>query len=264
MSPILTGFRLNATAPERLADFFARALGFERTAAGLSLGPSHVVLSQASGAPYPGDAPGWSPLFQHFAIVTGDMAAAFERLRQASGWTPITRGGPQALPPSSGGVTAFKFRDPDGHPLELIAPVGASGRPTLRIDHSAVSAGDSARSIAFYTALGFRLGARTFNRGPEQERLDGLPGARVEVTALLQDPPGDCHIELLAYQGDHDRPQAAALGDVAATAMMMRAPDAEAFAAIGARLSEHLIEASPAMLLLRDPDGHLLEIGAGA
>ena len=27
--------------------------------------------------------------------------------------------GPQLLPPSTGSVTAFKVRDPDGHPLEL-------------------------------------------------------------------------------------------------------------------------------------------------
>ena len=41
-------------------------------------------------------------------------------LSAAAGWRPISEGGPQLLPPSNGAVRAFKFRDPDGHPLELI------------------------------------------------------------------------------------------------------------------------------------------------
>ncbi len=43
------------------------------------------------------------------------------RLCSVDGWTAISTDGPQRLPPSSGGVAAFKFRDPDGHPLELLA-----------------------------------------------------------------------------------------------------------------------------------------------
>ena len=33
---------------------------------------------------------------------------------------PITVGGPIRLPCASGGARAFKFRDEDGHPLELL------------------------------------------------------------------------------------------------------------------------------------------------
>ena len=259
--PALTGFRLNAREPDRLADFFVRALGFKRSPAGLALGPSRVALNRAAGAPYPAEVPGWSPLFQHFAIVTADMGASLERLIQVGGWAPITEGGAQTLPLASGGVTAFKFRDPEGHPLELIAPAAAaSGPPAPRIDHSAISVSDSARSIAFYAALGFRVGAQTLNQGPEQDRLDGLENAQVEVTALVQSQRANCHLELLAYQGAYVRAGIAALDDVAATRIQLRAADAETFSSISARLSEHLVQAWPAWLLLRDPDGHLVEI----
>ncbi|ODR96565.1 hypothetical protein AUC70_14945 [Methyloceanibacter stevinii] len=33
----------------------------------------------------------------------------------------VTAGAPVLLPPNTGSVTAFKFRDPEGHPLELIS-----------------------------------------------------------------------------------------------------------------------------------------------
>lgn len=236
----LVGLRLNAHDPGALADFFVRALGFERTAAGARLGPTAVDIAQATGAPYPIDLPPWSPLFQHVAIATSDMAAAMDRLAQAGGWTAITRGGPQTLPASSGGVTAFKFRSPEGHPLELIAFPAEAGRPSLRIDHSAISVADAARSIAFYQALGFRVGGRSLNQGPEQDRLDGLAGARVQVVALTPAVQQTPHLELLAYLGDYPRGAPAAEGDVAATRLV---------------LSGHAGRAR-----LRDPDGHRLKI----
>ena len=261
----VAGFRLNARDPDRLADFFVRALGFSGgPSGGLSLGPSHVALDRANGAAYPDDVPCWSPLFQHFAIVAGDMAAAVDRLAQVGGWTAISDGGPQTLPAASGGVTAFKFRDPEGHPLELIALQGpaASQRPTLHIDHSAISVRDSAGSAAFYEVLGFQVGARSFNHGPEQDRLDGLENAQVEVTALLTDDHPAPHVELLGYRGDWRRPAPADLGDVAATRMVFRAINADALGAIRARLPGHVIDDRGGSLLLRDPDGHLLEIEA--
>jgi catechol 2,3-dioxygenase-like lactoylglutathione lyase family enzyme len=85
-------------------------------------GQSLELMSFAQpGAPYPTGIAGTDTRFQHFAIVVGDVAAAYGRLLQCSGWTPITQAGPQRLPESSGGVCAFKFRDPEGHPLELLA-----------------------------------------------------------------------------------------------------------------------------------------------
>lgn len=108
-----------------------------------------------------------SNAFQHIAIVTNDMAAALRRLARL-GAQPISNADADrlgvTLPPSAGQVTAYKFRDPDGHPLELIAfPLGtgdsrwqapgnaATGTgPTLGIDHSAIGVRNADRSIAFY------------------------------------------------------------------------------------------------------------------
>jgi hypothetical protein len=106
----------------------------------LHLGSQVISLAetQAPGSSYPGDVPGWDPLFQHFAIVVSDMTAAYRNLQTLRSWIAISTDGPQILPPSSGGVTAFKFRDPDGHPLEMLAfapgatpPIGRLGRATL-------------------------------------------------------------------------------------------------------------------------------------
>ena len=156
--------------------------------------------------------------FQHAAIVARDMDAALRRLLPLAPG-PITRGGPQRLPVASGGVTAFKFRDPDGHPLELLefpaddvparwrGPAGAG--PTLGIDHLALAVADVVRSVAFYERLGFRVAGRQLNTGAAQARLDGLDAAdgaqgegdvAVDVVALrLPRAPGP-HLELLGYR----------------------------------------------------------------
>ena len=257
--------RLNARRPDALADFFVEALGFEPVAPGqgdcaLSLGANRLEIAGCDGQPYPAFVPGWSPLFQHFAMTTTDMAGAMARLGRVAGWTPISRGGPQRLPASSDGVTAFKFRSPEGHPLELIAfPDEAVGAPP-RIDHSAISVADTAASVAFYQSLGLVVGSRSLNQGRKQDRLDGLDGALVEVTALDL-PGGGAHVELLCYRGDYPRAGSpAAPDDVAATRMIWQGQGdldrlAEAFAA-------HVVGFDPmqGVLLLRDPDGHLLQL----
>jgi catechol 2,3-dioxygenase-like lactoylglutathione lyase family enzyme len=112
---------------------------------------------------YPTDSRSDDLWFQHCALVTNDIAAAYQRL-SAFPFTPISRYGPQRL---LSGIVAFKFRDPDGHLLELIQ----FPRPDLRaeggIDHSAISVADAERSIAFYAErLGLSLQSRQVNRGP--------------------------------------------------------------------------------------------------
>ena len=259
--------RLNARRPGALTAFYIQALGFERLSlrAGvitLALGASTLEIAACEGRPYPDVVPGWSPLFQHFAITTTDMAAAMARLGRTQSWTPISQGGPQRLPANTGGVTAFKFRDPEGHPVELIAfPNEGAGTPP-RIDHSALSVADTVTSVAFYEALDLLVGARSLNRGPEQDRLDGLDGAEVEVTALAF-PGGGPHVELLCYRGDY--PRAAVLpgpGDVGATRLMWSAPrDLDSLAKA---IAEHIVsyDRMGGILLIRDPDGHLLELTA--
>ena len=203
---------LNVRDLERATDFYADALGFTVTSlntdrAHLALGGQAIELvRQPDGKAYPEPRAANDPWFQHFAIAVADMDAAYARLSRHAP-EPITRGGPQLLPPSTGSVTAYKFRDPDGHPLELSflpgsdwsrmpSPGGGSARG---IDHTALAVGDLAASIAFYTGLGFRLGARLLNQGAEQARLDGLDDPVVDIVVLLP-PEGGPHIEMLHYR----------------------------------------------------------------
>jgi catechol 2,3-dioxygenase-like lactoylglutathione lyase family enzyme len=222
---------------------------------------------------YPADVAGWSPLFQHIAIVVGDMDRACAHLCTIPGWKPISTSGPQTLPISSGGVSAFKFRDPEGHPLELIAfPPGAvppqwqvaSQNVCLGIDHSAVSVSSTATSIAFYESLGLVSSGGSLNVGREQSMLDDVSDAVVEVTALspAQATP---HVELLCYQGDFDRRVPAQdVNDVAATRLVLTVESRATLDAICSRHSSALVsgpgsgENNLSRALLRDPDGHLI------
>jgi catechol 2,3-dioxygenase-like lactoylglutathione lyase family enzyme len=237
---------------------FERLMGVTGGADRITLGLGREIIElmqfDVLGEPYPRGSPSSDLVFQHFAIVVADMPRAFQRLSTAAGWTPISVGGPQCLPASSGGVTAFKFRDPEGHPLELLAfpegdssnwPAVSPDEACLGIDHSAISVSDSAVSIAFYESLGLCVSARSFNHGPAQERLDDVPGAQVEVTALAPPRPIP-HLELLCYRRARQRSTSVRrANDIAST-----------------RLVFELCRASNAaddqikMRLMRDSDGH--------
>lgn len=277
-----------------LATFYARAFGFTRCAGPnvdraladlmgvaaaevtlMRLGDETVALAQTRprGRSYPADVAGWSPLFQHFAIVVSDMAAAYAALRAISGWAPISTDGPQVLPSSSGGVTAYKFRDPEGHPVELLAyPAGAvpahwagrKGQSCLGIDHSAISVADTEQSVAFYSRLGLKRVASSLNQGLEQERLDGLPSPIVEVTAMAPETQSTPHVELLCYRGHFPRNQFLAnANDMAATQLVF-----DTASPIGCDMTVaprgRLIGAekyqSGSSRVLRDPDGHLIRL----
>ena len=82
------------------------------------------------GRPYPHASTSSDLWFQHFAIIVSDMDAAHRQLKAAGRFTPISEDGPVVLPASSGGVTAFKFRDAEGHPARasrLSCRQGAAG-----------------------------------------------------------------------------------------------------------------------------------------
>jgi catechol 2,3-dioxygenase-like lactoylglutathione lyase family enzyme len=255
---------------ERLAGFYETGLGFRRlaarrvdgadfegrvgatggaTALRLGLGDQRLELLQFDdpGQPYPEGVGGEDLRFQHFALVVSDMAGAFAWLQARAGWTAISRGQPVRLPPSSGGVTAFKFRDPDGHPAELLAFDAGQAPPAWRgrhdlflgIDHSAISVADAAQATAFYQGLGLRLSGRSHNRGPEQARLDGLADADTDILALSP-PAATPHVELLAYRTPPPRkPAPVGAHDVAATRLVFAGD-------------------TPGALI--DPDGHRLII----
>ncbi|HKW53704.1 MAG TPA: VOC family protein [Stellaceae bacterium] len=304
--PRIARFSLTTADAERLAAFYGDALGFERVAAEerggrgfarlmgideararvalLRLGRQEVelVAFAAPGEPYPAEVAGNDLAFQHMAIVVSDMQAAYARLREKGGWTPITRPEPQRLPASSGGVAAFKFRDPEGHPLELLEfPAGsvppawqgaAEAGPCLGIDHSAISVRDTARSVAFYERLGFAVTAWSLNRGIEQERLDGVPGAVVEVTALGYPGAVPPHLELLSYRIPAPRPAARLRSnDVAATRLVLEVDELPELArrlesASAAVVSSGVVsnDRGRRAVLLRDPDGHALCLLDGA
>jgi catechol 2,3-dioxygenase-like lactoylglutathione lyase family enzyme len=222
---------------DRAESFYRSALGFRRMSAGpvdaevlrvlgvgdaranelrMRIGEEELVLVQflADCRAYPVESRSDDLWFQHLAIVVSDMDRAYSRLRSTVGWRPISSDGPESLPASSGGVRAFKFRDPDGHPLELLWFPPGRGRPEwheralaaptdepfLGIDHSAVSVSSTRRSLAFYRSLGLHVAERSLNRGPEQSRLDGLGAARVRVTGLRPASDGGPGLELLAYR----------------------------------------------------------------
>ena len=217
----LLRFSLITHDREALAGFYERAFGFRRESARrtpaaaasttIALGAEQIELVEfdAPGDPYPAAQTCADLDFQHFALVVTNIVAVYRRLLTMIGWTPISRDGPVQLPESSGGVTAFKFRDPEGHPLELLefAPGAVPPRwrtphrdgQCLGIDHSAISVRDTARSVAFYRALGLHETQRTLNRGSEQDQLDALSEAHVEVTALGFATAGP-HLELLCYR----------------------------------------------------------------
>jgi catechol 2,3-dioxygenase-like lactoylglutathione lyase family enzyme len=274
----IIGFGLTSADAALLTEFYVRAFGarpissehlpeagFEPRMGGaggvlrheLKLGDESLDILQfdTPGRPYPRPLSPDDTVFQHFAIVVGDMGLAMTRLEGTEGWRPISIDGPQRLPHSSGGVIAFKFQDPEGHPLELLqfpdrsVPAhwrGRSGDETcLGIDHSALSVRDTAISVAFYRTLGFGVAGRTFNHGEAQARLDGLPSPELEVTALSLDAATP-HLELLCYRSQMRRPrQVLECNDVAATRIALAA----AAASNGTGAAQRLIT---------DPDGHHL------
>jgi catechol 2,3-dioxygenase-like lactoylglutathione lyase family enzyme len=262
---------------------FARMMGLadaEARVVLLRLGRQviELVAFARPGLPYPPDITSHDVRFQHMAIVVADIEAAYARLLAYHGWSAITSPQPQCLPARSGGVGAFKFRDPEGHPLELLAfPPGrappywqeaGAQDPCLGIDHSAIVVADTARSLAFYRRLGFRVAGRSLNHGVEQDRLDGVSGAVVEVTSLAPDPELPPHLELLCYRSPAICRSALPLprsNDSAATRIVLemeQLPETmrKMFAAQADFISDgagDLHDGRPAALI-RDPDGHAL------
>ena len=272
----LASFGLVTADADALAAFYEATLGCRRLACErrsgaqcltLGLGREIIALTQfdCPGRPYPRDTSCADLIFQHFAVVVTDMAAVYRRLTKIGGWRPISQGGPLRLPPRSGGVTAFKFRDPEGHPLELLAfpehdvpphwRALSGDDPCLGIDHSAIGIADSARSIAFYENLGLRVVAQTLNHGPEQSLLDGLAAPVVEVTALAP-VHATPHIELLCYRpATIDAGQEVRHDDIAATRLFLATHDLPRGPSDGAR-GEGLGRKT-----MLDPDGHRLLVG---
>jgi catechol 2,3-dioxygenase-like lactoylglutathione lyase family enzyme len=226
-----------------------------------------LVQFETAGRVYPVGSRSNDLWFQHLAIVVSDMDAAYSRLRSTADWHPISTEGPETLPASSGGVRAFKFRDPDGHPLELLwlpaghgrpdwqerARVAPSDEPFLGIDHSALAVSSTRRSLAFYRSLGLHIAERSLNGGAAQSRLDGLPAARVRVTGLRPASAAGPGLELLAYRPAGREQGAADITDLSTDWVTLSAVMAGASGAAAVDRGPALLKGTAA---LSDPDGH--------
>lgn len=257
----ITAFRLMTRDADLLTRFY-RGLGFivagrepipdaemallglqgGGTRTSLRLGNQQVDLDTFAvpGQPYPSEATAADLCFQHLALVTDDAAVAWKRAATL-GAIAISTHGPVMLPPATGVAAALKFRDPEGHPLELLQfPPGDKGRwvgrGLLGIDHSALSVSDVGASRRFYEALGLSVGRATLNSGLTQAALDGLADVEVDVIPMLP-PRHTPHVELLGYRNPVGRPAGALMANDAAATRVVWAADRDD--------------------LLRDPDGHL-------
>ncbi|MEH2264322.1 VOC family protein [Nostoc sp.] len=225
---------LTVTSCHRSVDFYTQALGFELvsdiTVEGqdysdlqgiteakirivtLQLGDELIELMEylnLKGKPIPKDSQSNDIWFQHFAIVVSDMDRAYAQVCSFP-IEPISVAPQTILSDNeiSGGVRAFKFKDPDGHNLELIwfpADKGQdkwhqdTNRLFLGIDHSAMAVSNTEENLHFYhDLLGMQVDSESLNWRATQTSLDNLPGAKVRITSL-RPVQGGLGIELLDY-----------------------------------------------------------------
>jgi catechol 2,3-dioxygenase-like lactoylglutathione lyase family enzyme len=252
----------------------------------LRLGEEYLQLTQyvaSAGRPAPVDSRSNDRWFQHVAIIVSDMDSAYARLRGFKVRHAST--GPQLLPktiPNAAGIRAFYFRDPDGHPLEILQFPADKGdpkwhRPTdrlfLGIDHSAIVVSDTKASLAFYRdVLGFRVAGESMNFGTEQEHLNNVPGARLHITGLrAESGPGIEFLEYLAPRDGRPYPADERPNDLVHWQTTVLVPDAAAAAAAVRRGHFRLLTPEPVELpdtslgftrglLVRDPDGHAVQL----
>lgn len=253
--------------------FGARPIRAQR----LMLGKQELELVETgpSARPYPTQYTSADLDFQHIAIRCPDISAAFEQLHRDDSRsacpTAISRGpdlrpAPIRLPDNSGGVTAFKFRDPDRHPVELLQPAGNERiRSTVRpgIDHTAISVSSAPLGIAFYgDALGIGVSAYQTNSGGEQGSLDALDSPIVDVVSLQTTSGLSPHLELLAYRKPiaprcHERARAT---DIVSDRTVICCSDVSLLARnLGMECHLFRLPSGDRGFLFRDPDGHIFE-----
>lgn len=262
----------------------------------LAIGAERLELSEVldpgphrPGRPVPADSRSNDLWFQHICLVVPAIEAVAPALQQqiaAGELQPISTAGPQRLPDwnaTAAGIVAFKLHDPQGHPLELLQfPAGKgdarwhqpAAAPVLGIDHSAIGVSDSARTARFYgELLGLRSPGGGTNSGPEQDRLDGLDGTEVGISAWRA--AQGMGIEALAYRsptGGRAQPADFGAQDLSHWQIRLEVDDLERIAAelesCGGRLiSSGLIDLQGSLgedwsraLQAADPDGHRLQL----
>jgi catechol 2,3-dioxygenase-like lactoylglutathione lyase family enzyme len=253
----------------------------------LRLGEEHLELTEylaasTPGRPAPLDSRSNDRWFQHVAIIVSDMDSAYALLRGHRVRSAST--GPQLLPksiPGAAGIRAFYFRDPDGHPLEILqfppdkgdAKWHAREPLFLGIDHTAIVVGNTERSLAFYhDLLGLRVAGQSHNFGNEQAHLNNVEGADLHITGLRS--PAGPGIEFLEYLSPADgRPIAAdeRPNDLVHWQTTVLVRDLDQLAArldsAGVTRVSHALSPVPGRnldrvrgVLVRDPDGHVVQL----
>ncbi len=248
---------------EKAVDFYKRVLGFHpirvtAVEARLRLGDEVIELhASPNGKPYPPTRSNdlW---FQHLAIIVSDMDKAFAKLKE-NHVTLLSEEGPQRIPDwnkGAGGIRACYFADPDGHPLEMLWFPPGKGQMKwqrkdalfLGIDHTAISISSTEKSLEFYEGkLGFKRQGFGENYGPEQERLNHVPGAHLRITSVRG--TGGPAIEFLEYLKPgpgRSYPKEATSGDLVYTQTVVS--------------DEPTACGAPRDCSLRDPDGHAIEV----
>ena len=302
---------LTVSDMDRAVDFYTSVLTFEKISDVEAAGRAYELMEGVFGArvrivrlrlreetielteylapkgrPMPADVRPNDLVFQHVAVIVSDMDQAYARLRQHRVEHAST--GPQRLPawnPNAGGISAFYFRDPDGHFLEILHfPAGKglekwhrTDRLFLGIDHTAIVVADTDRTLRFYRdMLGMRIAGESENYDTEQEHLNNVFGARLRITALrAENGPG---IELLEYLAPRDgraAPVDLKSNDVAHWQTTLAAADpARILESIRLRIFSLVSPSAIALpsadshlqraLLVRDPDGHGVRIASPA
>ena len=250
----------------------------------MQLGEEVIELTEyltPKGDPIPVDSQSNDLWFQHLAIVVSDMSEAYRQLGENDVQHVSTF--PQKLPEyieAAAGIEAFYFRDPDGHNLELIAYPPDKGDPRwqedrdlfLGIDHTAISVSDTDTSLNFYSdLLGLELAGESENYGTEQEHLNNVFGARLQISGLKAEKGMAVEfLEYLAPPGGRPFPADSDANDLWHWETTMVVDDIEKAAQ---RLENNNIEFISSGivkmngdlgfshgLLIRDPDGHGIKI----
>jgi catechol 2,3-dioxygenase-like lactoylglutathione lyase family enzyme len=252
----------------------------------MRLGAESIELTEflaPRGKPTPVDARSNDRWFQHVAIIVSDMDRAYQWLREHK--VQHASPGPQLLPAwnrNAGGIRAFYFRDPDGHPLEVLWFPQDKGNakwhvPTdrlfLGIDHTAIVISNTEASLKFYRdRLGMEVAGESENYGPEQERLNNVFGARLHITALrAASGPGIEFLEYLAPQDGRPYPpeekandlihwQTRFLGMSVDEAAQTLRNSRSAFVSTGAVELPDGKAGFRKAVTVRDPDGHAVQI----
>ena len=293
---------------DRAVDFYSRVLSFKKVrdteVAGetyetlegvfgvrmrvvrMQLGDEFIELTEylaPKGRPITAGARSNDRSFQHIAIIVSDMDKAYAWLRQNK--VEYASSGPQRLPnwnSNASGIKAFYFKDPDGHPLEILQFPPGKGvkkwhRPSnnlfLGIDHTAIVVGDTEESLRFYRdLLGMRIVGESENYGTVQEHLNNVFGAHLRITSLRAGfGPG---VELLEYLSPRDGspfPLDEHAIDVIhrQTVLVTKSSDQAArnlslakvsFVSSGVIANQKEELGYRTAFIVRDPDGHAIEI----